>query len=1173
MLGPFRVWRRGELISNESWPTQRCKSLLKILLTERGHFVSSDRLIEYLWADLPLDKAQNNLWVTVSQLRRVLEPDLERRAPSSYILKDQQGYVFNMESDTWLDVEVFLRDIATGRELDGWLRRVQALEAVKRLYQGDYLEEDPYEDWAVARREQLQAEYLGLLADLAEAYARQGRYRRAIALSREILAFENAPEAAYRNLMIYHYRAGEYNLALKVYEECRLALEDELGVEPAPETTSLYRQLQSRYVEAVDRDAIYPPPEETAFASPTLSQISFVGRAQQLGRLTSTVEQLAFKHGGIVLVEGEPGIGKSRLTQEVADYARQRGIQTLMSSCYQIEQSTPFQPVVDVVDQVVRSWPAEALGVLAPAALAEIAALTPEVATRFPGLPEPASGLDEARQARLFKALAQLFTVVAGGPGLLWVVDDIHWADHASLKFLHYLARLIHDQPILLVCTYRGEELATDEDLEAFVSGIKRDAPVTTVLLERLAQTDVQAIVDPLVASPALAQELGGWLYQETDGNPFFLVTILQSLWEQGLMGAEQLPESIERLSSPGIDLTLPEALRASVRNRLGRVSRRAHTALDAAAVLRRRFEFDTLQAITGEAPSDLMSTLEDLLARRLLRDMGDGRHYDFCHDKIREVVYYELSSTRRVYLHRQVAEALEALKSGQDEYAGTLADHFEHAQEWGKAVFYMAQAGNRSCNLFALREALNFYDRAMRLAEEHPEQVGGKLLLDLYEARGTARTQVGAFPSASADLRLALEGARRASDPEHVRRLRIYLGRVYRRSDDYENAREQLSAALDDARLSHDLHSVADTLFHLGDVLWTEGDNRLARQHQQEAVEICRSQGFEDLVAVQALHGLAETYVMNAQPREAMRYLEESLALARRIQDKAYEAENLYMLAVTQAVVAGTQYPLALEHVRESLEISRAAAMDWHILPGLFISSIVERGLGDYEKALEAATQAVQLGERLSIPYFHSIALDFQGLLYQDLNRLKEAEAAHAHGLEMAWDARAGNWLPRLQANLAIDRMRLGDLEVEPELAGALQACEARMQGLHIPLCLEGLAELCFRQGKYAATQGYADQLQELADSGDLVEIAAQAHRWRGEALLELGDLEASSRELIQALEIAGRSGMPRLLWEVHSALVRLSEKAGNNEATLEQREAAERIAAKIGLEVKSSH
>ena len=542
-LGPFRIWRRGELIADSAWPTAKSKTLFKILLTERGRFVPADRLLEYLWPDLSPRRALNNLWVTVSHVRRTLEPELAPRSPSAYIDTVHDGYTFNQASDYWLDVDTFSAQLRAAQTIPDLQRRIEALEAARALYQGLYLDEDPYEEWALHTRASLHGEYLSLLADLADGYGRQGHYQHAIAICREILVHERSREIVYRQLMLYHYCAGDQSQALKVFEDCRRALDEELGVAPMPETTELYHKIQRREVETVDRTVQYPAPAPRIATSYSLSRVPFVGRQREYAHLLGLVAEAAAGLGHVVLVEGEAGIGKSRLVQETLGHARQHGLTTLVTNCYQIEQTMPYQPIVDLATQMLDDRPAESLAQgapgLSPMSLAEIATLVPDVADHFPRLPSPTMDFPEARQARLFKALVQMIdAITAEGDPILLAVDDIHWSDAATLQFLHHLGRHVGDRPVLLICTFRGEAVAEDVRLSTFVYGIKRDPSTRHIELRRLSATDTQTLLARL-ADPALyTPELSAWLHRETDGNPFFLVSMLQSLLEQGLLAA-----------------------------------------------------------------------------------------------------------------------------------------------------------------------------------------------------------------------------------------------------------------------------------------------------------------------------------------------------------------------------------------------------------------------------------------------------------------------------------------------------------------------------------------------------------------------------------------------------------------------------------------------------------
>ena len=497
--------------------------------------------------------------------------------------------------------------------------------------------------------------------------------------------------------------------------------------------------------------------------------------------------------------------------------------------------------------------------------------------------------------------------------------------------------------------------------------------------LEPLTTPDIDALLEAAGVMRERKAELAQWFQRETEGNPFFLVTILQSLMEQNLPAPEENPTQLFQRQSSDLALTLPEALREYVRSRLRRVPRQARSVLETAAVLRRRFEFSTLQAVSGQEARELLPALEDLLARHLLREVEDGRHYDFYHDKIREVVYLDLTNARRTYLHGEIARFLEGHNERFiDENAGTLAEHFEQTQNWPKAIRYLCQAGMRSRRLFGIREAIHFYDRAIALAEANPEALNSANQVELHERRGEAGVQAGDFERAAGDLQIALQHARQGGQGDRERGLLISLGMLHRRSDHFAEARVYLEQALAISRASGDQRAVADALYHLGTVVWSQGDNNRAAMYHLEAVEICKTLGLRDLVAAQAIHGLGEAAWFSAQYPLAVRYFNESIEMATELGDKGLIDENLHNLGVVYTGMMGADYHKALEVLQAALEITREVRLSWHMMPSLFILSLAKAGVGDYEQGLAYTAEALKIAEQANSHRYLTVALDY---------------------------------------------------------------------------------------------------------------------------------------------------------------------------------------------------
>jgi len=891
----------------------------------------------------------------------------------------------------------------------------------------------------------------------------------------------------------------------------------------------------------------------------------FVGRGNEYGLLIGLVARLTTGAGHAVLIEGEPGIGKSRLMREVARYAEHQGLHTLATNCYEIERAIPYQPVIDLVTRAIDRASPAALRNLAPVSLAELAALVPAVAERFPDLPQLSRDFPEARQARLSRAVGQLLEALREGRPLVLMVDDIQWADDASAQVLHYLARHAAERPVLVIYAYRDEELDSRERFAGLVDSLRREAGARRLPLARLDLADAASLVSALGDAKLDAPGLAERLYRETEGNPFFLMSILDALSE----GETRL----DARSDGGAGM-LPDALRSAVRARLAHVPTDIRPTLEAAAVLGRRFDFDTLLDVTRASEGDLLDAIEALVKRRLLREEPEGGVYDFSHDKVREVVYLDIGGARRRLLHRSVAEALENRGEGEaHERDARLAEHFERAHVWPKALRYLVLAGERSQSLFAMRDALHWLDRAVALSESHPEALGEPERRALYERRGAARAQAGQTEGAVADIRRVMDSARGAGEREKARDALIQLGMAYRRADAYEQATACLTEALAESRAMNDEHEAADTLYHLGTVAWSTGRNDAAIRFHQEAVEICERLSLTDLVAVQAYHGRGEAHFANSEPAAAIACYTRSLELARNIGDRSYESENLMMIGHAYVGTKGIgEYPLALNQFEAALAIARAADLQWHMGPTLLGIDHVRACMGRYGEAWIGMQKTMRWLESLAQVRYQLIAYDFMGHLLLDVGLNERVVEQMERGLALVRKTGINFWRTALETHLATARMRLGQKGVAPALEAVLDATRRTSERYLMLGCLDSLAEAFLAEGDARRCRGFADELLLLAESSGLREAEARARCWRGEALLAEKAYAEAQEELSRAAALAEEIGRVRLQMDAESGLARALTARGQSEVAQRHAAKARAIAAVIEESLVSS-
>ena len=909
---------------------------------------------------------------------------------------------------------------------------------------------------------------------------------------------------------------------------------DRLRLDAVPAGTDALGTLPAAVIRAGLDPAIGPTSEE---ATP------FVGRSNEVGLLVGLIAKLGGGAGHTVLIDGEPGIGKSRLLREVARHAQAKDLPTLATKCYEIERAMPYQSVIDLVTRALDRIPAAALRNMAPVSLAELAALVPEIGERVSGLPRLSNDFPEARQARLSRAVGQLLEAWRDGRPAILMADDVQWADDASAQVFHYLARHAAARPVLVIYAYRDEDADSDARLAGLVESLCREAEARRMPLARLAAADTEALVAELAASTPGEPGLAERLHRETDGNPFFLTSILQSL-----------SDGETRLASPasGAPGLLPDALRAAVRVRLAHVPGEVRPLLDTAAVLGRRFDFETLLAVTREPEEQLLGAVEGLVKRHLLREEPEGGVYDFSHDKVREVVYRDIGGARRRLLHQAVAETLERRGEGEThERDAQLAEHFERAQVWSKALHYLVLAGERSQALFAMRDALHWLDRAVAMAESHPQSLDENQRIALYGRRGAARAQAGQTQGAVDDMRRVVEAARAGGEREPTRDALVRLGMAYRRADAYEEATACLTEALAESRAMNDERHAADTLYHLGTVAWSTGSNDQAIRFHEQAVEICERTGFTDLVAVQAHHGRGEAHFANAEPAAAIASYTRSLALARGIGDRSYESENLMMIAHACVGTRGLgDYPRATANFEAALAIARGADLQWHIGPALLGLDHVRACTGRYGEAWSGLRKTQRWLESLGQVRYQLIACDFIGHLLLDLGLNEQAVGQMERGLALARDTGIMFWRAGIDAHLAVARSRLGHTDVVPALRATLEQTRRTSERYLTVRCIDALAEIALAAGDASRCRAHADELIAIAAPDGLREIEAGARRWRGEALLAEKAYVEAEAELSRAAALAEAIGRVRLQGDAQAALARLFGAQGRNRA-----------------------
>jgi class 3 adenylate cyclase/tetratricopeptide (TPR) repeat protein len=490
------------------------------------------------------------------------------------------------------------------------------------------------------------------------------------------------------------------------------------------------------------RRAAGPVEELTA---PTLGKTRFVGRDSERADMRRFVEQAAGGRGALVMIGGEPGVGKTRITEEVAEEAASRGMMALVGHCQETEAPLPYAPVVEILEATTRGVSRETLLEAFGDAAPELARILPELRRIFPDLPPPLDLPPEQERRYLFNCFTEFLERASHLQPLLFVLEDVHWADESTLLLLQHLAERLANMPILMLATYRDVELDVERPLARRLEELVRRRLAHRVSLNRLPKDGVGAMIGALAGREA-PMSLVDAVYEETEGNCFFVEEVFQHLHEEGKL-FDQAGNWRTEVQVGEIDV--PEGVRLVLGRRLSRLSEGARRALSAAAVIGRNFTYELAEAVDEAGGDTLLDAVEEAQRAKLLTWSEDPLRprFSFAHELIRQTLLTSLALPRRQRLHLRVAEAIERVYARDLEpHVADLAHHLYQAgaaADPHKAVGYLSLAAHRAMEGAAFEEALRAYERALSLQDASDVRTRADLLVRLgFAQRSLGRTE-----------------------------------------------------------------------------------------------------------------------------------------------------------------------------------------------------------------------------------------------------------------------------------------------------------------------------------------------------------------------------------------------------------------------------------------------
>lgn len=1005
LLGGYSITFDGQELTTVI-PGVKAKLLLACLILAYGMPLSRKQLAFDFWMDSTERQALTNL--------RKLLHDLRESLPYSeqVLIVTATSLAWNTEWHSDSDVHEF--------ELAAASSSIAELRRAEQLYQGELLH-GYYEDWLDTRRRQMAQAYVNVLEKLIAMSESMRDYASALQYAQKLLIKEPLREDLYRTIMRLQAQNRDLAGVAQTYRDMCATWREELGITPAAETIELADQILKG--------------EVRASMEATQSQaLPLIGRIPEWGRLQDAWKQATTGSNTMVLIQGESGIGKTRLALELQTLVDNQGYRTVFAGCYPAVRSLAYSPVI----AWLRSIP---VPVLSPIWLSELSRLLPELAEKIPDLPRPGPIQESWQLRRWYEAIERM---LSSSQPLLLIVDDIQWSDSETLQLLAYLLRGNSGTQVLLVATMRIEE-QLDDSVRQLLSSLDSERKLTRMKLAPFTEEETKQLLSAVVGEQ-LASSASPGMYARTGGNPLFIVETLQE-WRAGGSNGEPGPSPL---------------VRSVMENRIGKLSRDNRRLVLLLSTVGRPISAALLAALSGWQESALLEAVEQLVRLNLCHEDGDG-FIDFTHRLIMETAYGMVSASRRRQCHRQIAEGLAAYYDEHTEsFAGEIAFHYEAAGMEQKAIEYYEWAARVAESMRANETRIRYYRKLSQL-------LPSERLLSNLTRLGDALILAGHWEEAETTYRQWLACSGSSATIEDRSYCLAALGNCLRLQGRYEEARSLLEQAHRYFELMSNAEGLGVVTVRLGTLYYYRGDYDQALIHLNKSIKL-----FDHHVRSRekslAYGILGHLYYDRCEYDQALAWLQQQMALAARNGD-SYSVEQA-MGTIAMVYMDTDEMQLAFDLLMDKMQISSAigdrmgyaiahgmlgkyygelghdrhavacslfcleeaiAVQDWRI--AAIMLSYAGRSLLAMNRSDEAAQlldRSMQLLQRLHAPYFTCEALYYFSLVQRFYRQFEIAASVAENAYEMADQLGRRDMQVRLLILLTELKFRLGRMNRE---------------------------------------------------------------------------------------------------------------------------------------------
>ncbi len=742
---------------------------------------------------------------------------------------------------------------------------------------------------------------------------------------------------------------------------------------------------------------IVPSPRPTA-----MKEIQLIDRAEEMQVLREAADRAAGGQGSVVFLYGEAGIGKTRLARELGAYARSRGMQVLSGRCpalFRMDGVPPYVLWEEVIKDYMDVCTLEELYKVIGSYPIEVSKLIPELEKKLRLVPQSFPLSPEHSRDRLFEAVSQFITNISREAPLLVILDDLQWTDQSSLLLLHYLARGVYKESLLLLGAYRDTYVDKKHPLSPVLKELNRERLLQSVPMKRLSFDDALEMIKRILEQDDVSKEFCKLVYEKTRGNPFFVEEVIKSLKEEEVIYCAKNKWKIREISK----IEFPETVKDVIKARISRLDDECQRVLTLASFVGKDFTFEALRGVTGFKEDKLLKLMGKMLRTGLIKARVT-RGEDVCSFTdiiVRDVVHEEVNPLERRRLHRVVGSALEKVYAKNiDEHLGELALHFLEGGDKEKSLDYFLRAGEKTAEIYANSEAASYFQSALKLLKEKEGEL---------EQRGRVLERLGDIRMILFELEAGLKYWNDAlllweqlQEKEKVSRLHRKIANVlWGEMDDTEKAKDHYNKALKILETAPESVELASLYVDMATQISVKrpGDMAEALSWAEKGFELAKKLNAYEVIA-RSYTSLGGVLVWTGDKKKGLEYLERALKVAL---DNGYIETALHAYIARAIGLPAEEYERRLECWEKGFELAKRVG---HIGGISWFSAVLARvciEMGNVNKALLLAEESVGLSRKSGSLIHLNLSLYSLGFAYQILGEWNKSEQYYKEALSIS--------------------------------------------------------------------------------------------------------------------------------------------------------------------------